>query len=415
MDFSCKQCGYTVTNIPKQFWGKRVKCHQCLTVQRIPVNDSPRTKLGSIPAKMNKPPATPALSKKPIHKTLYRLSIGASIVLFAAITIPIIISGKGYLEKSSTIQLIVDVVLPVFGIMLAGYLSGVFGILGVAATEALNRYVFFIALPALFTISMSRVPLGKVVIMPFLAAFCGGLAITFITTLVLGHTLFHERTGINSLRAASAVFANTGYMGIPLFMLLFGETGLLPAVLSAVFLGVVVTAALTVMLELDRGRNSKQGNLIKRVVYGVSKSPLLISAAAGLTFSAAGIEMPKAAATFCETLGASAGPCALFAIGLFMVGRPISNVSLEVFWLTGMKLIIQPLITAWLAFKVLVIDPKMASAAVILSALPVGSLVFVLAQQYKLYVHRATSVILISTVMSVLTLSLLFIVLGLSG
>ena len=46
------------------------------------------------------------------------------------------------------------------------------------------------------------------------------------------------------------------------------------------------------------------------------------------------------------------------------------------------------------------------------AALPTGSLVFVLAYRYRLYVERSTSVILISTVLSGITLSVLLLLLG---
>jgi predicted permease len=48
---------------------------------------------------------------------------------------------------------------------------------------------------------------------------------------------------------------------------------------------------------------------------------------------------------------------------------------------------------------------------VTLAALPTGALVFVLAQQYGIYVQRATAAILVSTVLSVITLSVLFAIL----
>jgi hypothetical protein len=47
-----------------------------------------------------------------------------------------------------------------------------------------------------------------------------------------------------------------------------------------------------------------------------------------------------------------------------------------------------------------------------LSALPTGSLVFVLAQQYGVYVERSTAAILVSTILSVVTLFALFALLG---
>jgi malonate transporter and related proteins len=399
MNFSCKKCGYTVQNIPDRFFGKKIRCHQCKTVQQIPFNISAAGRV------------TP---KKQDRKKEKVFCIGALVYFLAVLVSLVFRYGGGLFVKSGPLQLIIDVVFPVFSIMLVGYLSGVFGLFGAAATEALNRYVFYIALPALFAVSMSRVSLGEVIILPFLAAFCGGLVVTFILTLILGRVIFNDGFGVNTLRATSTAHANAGYMGIPFFMLLYGESGLLPAVVSAVVMGVGLVGIATVLLEMAQGRNGKEGNLIVNVLIGVLKSPLLLSAGAGLTLSGFGIELPGAAATFCETLGASSGPCALFAIGLFMAAKPISSGALEVFWLTGMKLVIQPLVTAWLAFKVLSLDPKLASAAVLLSALPVGSLPFVLAQKYRLYVHRATSLILITTMMSLVTLSLLFVILGLA-
>ena len=57
-------------------------------------------------------------------------------------------------------------------------------------------------------------------------------------------------------------------------------------------------------------------------------------------------------------------------------------------------------------------DRLWAVSAVVLAALPAGALVFVLAQQYGTYTQRSTSAILASTVLSVLTLSVLFAVIG---
>ena len=60
------------------------------------------------------------------------------------------------------------------------------------------------------------------------------------------------------------------------------------------------------------------------------------------------------------------------------------------------------------------VDPvwAAAAAAAIQAALPTGALVFVLAQKYDLYVQRATAAIMVSTVLSVVTLSALFVFLG---
>ncbi len=307
---------------------------------------------------------------------------------------------------------ILNVVFPVFAIMLAGYLSGRLRLLGNESSEALNRFVYFVALPALFFISMARVSLDQVFNLPFLAAYGGGAVVTFVLAFVVARFAFPNRLGALGLGGLSAIFSNTGYMGIPLLMLAFGEAGMLPAIITTILNGAVIMAIGIALLELDVHQGKGGLTVLRGVVGGILRSPLVLSAAAGLAASGFGIPVPKAVATFCDILGASAGPCALFAIGLFMVGKSFTAGMTEVSWLVLLKLLVQPLITWWLAFHVFTMDPIWAAGALIQSALPTGALVFVLAQQYGIYIQRSTAVIMISTVVSLATLSALFVYLG---
>ena len=95
-----------------------------------------------------------------------------------------------------------------------------------------------------------------------------------------------------------------------------------------------------------------------------------------------------------------------------MAGRSFTAGAAETSWLVGFKLLVQPAITALIAYGLLGMDPLWSAAAVALAALPTGALVFVLAQQYGVFTDRATAVILASTVLSVATLSALFAILG---
>jgi malonate transporter and related proteins len=307
---------------------------------------------------------------------------------------------------------ILNVVFPIFAIMAAGYAAGRFRLLGSESSEALNRFVYFIALPALFFVSMARVSLAEVFNLPFLGAYGGGAAATFIIAVVVAKVAFPNRLGALGLAGLSAIFANTGYMGIPLLMLAYGEAGMLPAIISTILNGAVIMAFGIVLLELDVHQGEGSLTVLKNALRGVVRSPLVLSAVAGLTVSGLGIPLPQALGTFCDILGASAGPCALFAIGLFMVGKSPTAGAMEVSWLVFLKLLVQPLITWTLAFHVFSMEPVWAAGAVIQSALPTGALVFILAQQYGIYVQRSTAAIMASTVISLVTLSALFVYLG---
>jgi malonate transporter and related proteins len=286
---------------------------------------------------------------------------------------------------------ILNVVLPVFGIILAGYLCGRFRVLSEASSEALNRFVFN---------------------WRFLAAYVGGVAVTALTAVGIGRLLFANRLAASGIQGLAAIFANTGYMGIPLLVTAFGPAAALPAIIATVLNGAVIMALGIFIVEMDLSHGRGAGGVVMDALAGVAKSPLVLSAAAGILASSAGVAVPEAVGRFCDILGAAAPPAALFAIGLFMVDRSMTAGIGETSWLVLHKLLVQPLVTAGIAFGLLPMDRVWAASAVTLAALPTGSLVFVLAQQYGVYTERATAVILVSTIVSVVTLFGLFAILG---
>ena len=134
-----------------------------------------------------------------------------------------------------------------------------------------------------------------------------------------------------------------------------------------------------------------------------------------MLWSASGLELPQAIDTFTSIVGDAAGPCALFAIGLFLVGKPVSEGIAETSVTTAMKLLVQPLITWWLVVEFFNMPPLWGIIAILMAATPTGAGSFVLAQQYNVYVTRTSSVILISTILSVVTLSVFFMIYPATG
>jgi malonate transporter len=164
-----------------------------------------------------------------------------------------------------------------------------------------------------------------------------------------------------------------------------------------------------VIAEFDRGRNSNKR--LWSPLLTVFTRPPIIAVLAGLSVSASGIAVPVPVTSFFALLGGAFVPCALFAAGLFIASCSIRGASAEISWLVVAKLILHPLITWWLAFHVFELNALYATVAVIQAALPSGVPVFVLAQQYQTFITRSSAVIAISTAISVLTVSALFVLL----
>ena len=309
---------------------------------------------------------------------------------------------------------IFSVVLPVFALIAAGYLAGSRNLLGEGAADALNSFVYYFSLPALFFNALAQTPLGDVFRVPFALSFLGGAVVCAALSVAVARLVFHRSLAKLTMNGAAAVFANTGYMGIPILQIAFGERGVLAAVIGTMLTAVLFMTLMIVLLETARAREGRVVGglaLAARSMAGLAKSPLLVSAAVGIAWSALALPLPPAVGNFAALLAATAGPCALFAMGLFLVGKPVVGLR-EVAVVSALKLILMPAVTAWLAFGVFQMDAWWAAAVTVLAALPTGSLVFVTAHRYRVYTTEAASIILCSTVLSVATLSAALVWLG---
>ena len=309
-------------------------------------------------------------------------------------------------------QSVLNAALPIFGLILIGYLCARFEILGRAATDSLNRFAVFLALPALLFQAMTRITLEQLGQAGFALAFAGGVAATFATAFMLGRRS-GRRIADASILGLDASYANVGFMGIPLCLLVFGEAGIPPAIIATLFTACLLFAFAIVMIELDLQRAGSLWRTARKVLVSLVRNPLLVAPAAGLAVGMTGLALPAPVERFATLLGSAASPCALVCIGLFLAQeRGVTGNAIMLGLLVGMKLVLQPAVTALLAFQLFSMPPDWARAAVLLSALPIGSGPFTLAHLYRLEVGVTSGAILASHLGSVVTVTLLLAWLG---
>lgn len=301
----------------------------------------------------------------------------------------------------------VNVVLPLFGVMLAGYLAGRFRVLMEGSSAILSRFVFAISLPALVFISLSRVPVEDFLDWPFLGALGGGMLLIFCLSLLVARVAFPDSLTALALHGLSAMFSSTAYVGLPIVLMVFGNAGLVPGIIGVILTGAVFLPLGIVLAEIDASRGRSEGIFTLAPLIAVLRNPIMVATMAGLTSSAAGVAIPVPIVTFCETLSAAFIPCALFSAGLFISGCTVKGETKEIAWLVFAKLVLHPLVTWWLAYHVFALEGNLPAIAVVQAALPSGVPVFVLAQQYNTFVTRSSAVIVVSTAISVVTLSVL--------
>ncbi len=303
----------------------------------------------------------------------------------------------------SSLAPVLDAVLPVFGLVACGVLAGRFRLVSQASSSALNQFVYAFALPAMLFIAVYRGSLEEILSGFFLL----GVVAATLGTAVLGYFASRQlqagTTAESTMRALNASFANTGYLGIPLVTVAYGERAALPAALATVATNIVSFAVAIICLELFVDRRP---GAVRRALGGVVRSPLIWPIGLAVAVVAAGIKIPVPVERFATLLSGAAGPCALFAIGLF-VSQLSMRAGIAASWpSTTLKLVIHPALMAAIAYWLLPIDPFWAKIGVVCASLPLGATAFVLAQRYQLLEAETSTGAVVSTAASVLTVSI---------
>src|ERR1700739_1232045 len=274
--------------------------------------------------------------------------------------------------------------LPIFALILTGFVCGFFGVFDRTATDNLNRFAVYLALPSLMFVAMSRISPNEVRQLGFVGAFCGGFSVCFAVAFLISRVR-GKRVANASIEGLDAGYSNVGFMGIPMCLLVFGPESAPASIIATLFTACVLFLFAIVVIEIDlqeRDRFWWPGAKGARAIF---TSPLLVAPVAGLAIGLSGLTVPAPFASFTTLLGGAASPAALVCIGLFLAQeRVVTHDIRSIALLVAMKLILQPAVTAFLAFHVFSMPPLWSHSAVILSALPIGSGPFTIAKLYGL-------------------------------
>jgi malonate transporter and related proteins len=310
-----------------------------------------------------------------------------------------------------------SVVLPIFGLVLAGYLCRRTNIFSSAATSELNRFVVWLGLPALlFDVTAGAGWAEFAGVGAAALVFTLACAIVFLITFAMR---FRGRgLGETSMEALNASYPNSGYMGFPLGLLVFGQESFTLVTVSAIITVCFFFGVTLVLLEIAVREETRAGPMIRAVTLSIVKNPLFISPVLGVLFASSGFAMPKGLEAFIDLLGGAASPVALVALGTFMADDRAPDEESrksDIALLTTLKLILTPLIAYVLAYHVFALPKAMADLTILLCALPTGTGPFMLAEYYKRGAAVTANTILYSTLASVITLSAILYLTGHTG
>lgn len=301
----------------------------------------------------------------------------------------------------------INTTLPAFVLILLGLALRRTGMMPEAFTTKLNSFVFQFTLPVMVFYDLASKNFreswnGRFVLFCFIATL---LSIGGIT--LLSAPLCRSTPGERGEFIQAGYRSSAAIMGVMLAQNMYGDAGMIPMMI----LGTVpLYNAFAVVVLIVYGPKEKENDqtagrdLLRHTLLNILKNPLIISVFLGLGWSLTGIRFPTIADRTLSSIGGTATPLGLLALGASIrTGRIASRIkltSVAVFLkLAGLGMIFLPA-AVWLGFR-----NETLLAAVIMCGSPTTVTSFVMAKGLGNDGTLSGAAVIITTLLSSVTLT----------
>lgn len=307
------------------------------------------------------------------------------------------------LARSGALDNIIALAIPLFILILLGFVAGKVMPNDARGLVWLNILVIYLAIPALIYRLIAAAPFQELTNWSFIVATTLATYVVFMVMFMIAILLGRAGVGTASMQAAAASYGNVGYMGVPLAVAFFGDKGAIPATLIVCFDSMLLFTIVPLMHGLQRRGGGVQGLLVG--LRSVATNPLIIALVLGALSARFQVSLPSAVDETIGYLADAAAPAALFGIGVTVARQPLGHVNWEVPVITLCKLILHPLLVLMVLLLLGGFDPVWIQVAVLLAALPTAANVYVMATREDSYVDGSSNSILVTTLFSLATVT----------
>jgi len=304
---------------------------------------------------------------------------------------------------------VLTAVLGLFAIIGVGSLVGATGVLRDprAVITWLNRYALYLAFPLLIAHSLATAEMPLQTARNF-----GALHVAVVPAYVLVALLGIRALGgrERNVIMAGALFGNIAYLGIPFCEAVLGPESRGLASLAAAIHIVIGMLSAPILLVRAGGAGDSQRPSWSQTLARIAKQPLIWAPFVGFALRALSPTVTSTFAIVAQPIGSTAGPVALFMLGLYMWTERarLLDVGKQVVTLTALKLLVYPAVALAVT---LALDPLLdfrpleARVFLLICAMPVAITTFSLAEEFDAGREVLATSIVLSTLVSLATLS----------
>ena len=298
---------------------------------------------------------------------------------------------------------IVSTIIPIFVIIILGWMARVYGFIRAEFIEPANRLVFYLAIPAMVFRSISKASIHSqfdgMVIMLALLAICAVFGIAWI----LGRNAHLHRSQRGAF-IQNSFHGNLGYIGLAVSFYYLGREGFVRASILAVFMMILQNLLGVIALQINSDNNPSQQNRWA-VAVKILANPIILSAMAGILVSVTAVPVPLIFGRCLDILSDLALPLALLIIGASLSFDMLRSRLTAVLFTAMMKLVLLPGI-GYILYRICNVVPEAYLPGIILLASPTATVTYVMAKEMKGDSEFAVAAISLHTLLSAITFTI---------
>ncbi|MDO4485914.1 MAG: AEC family transporter [Bacillota bacterium] len=295
-----------------------------------------------------------------------------------------------------------------FAILFTGWFLRKINFIDDKMNRSMNKLIVYFAYPCMIVHNIGSLDMNSRILTQFLTAFVISLAFFYLYGAVTyGYSRLRRFPAEDSNVLEFAMAApNDGFMGFPVALLFFGETGLLLMLAhNAAMNFFMFTYGTKLMRRNFQGRRKATPRALMKAALKLLMNPNILALLIGFGISLCGGFIPEAVDEYLLYLGNVSTPMAMIFIGSTLTKCRFIDIIKEIRTVEAslMKLVWLPLITLVLVFF-LPVEPLTKCIVVLGISFPTGATVSMLAEQEGQNEAAASKVLFLSTVVSIATI-----------
>lgn len=295
---------------------------------------------------------------------------------------------------------VIVTIVPIFAIIVLGWVARRRGFITAEFLEPANRLVYYLSLPLLIFNSIAKTKFHEQFDARVLALTLLAAALIYLIAYVLARLNRMPPARIGAFVQGSG-HGNLGYIGLPIALYYLGEAGLAKAGIISGFLMILQNLLSVVALQMHDNTATKLPG-IKPLAGKLLGNPVIFGAMAGVVVSFLAIPIPQVILRCFDILGGLAPPTALLLIGASLSVQLIRTHQRPALGAVFLKLLLLPTI-GLLLFSLFHLTAADYLPAIILLCSPTATVAYVMARQMHGDAEVAVAIISASTLLSSVT------------